>query len=497
LVGRVVVQVLNHFKAMKRKAIIFSIIAMMGVQAEAIERDSTAKALSPDDPVLAMLDSLEAALHARSSRFTTDTQRLNVMKWVNDTVPRFSPQQYRERLAKLDAKTPFRLVYNEAVHKYIEAYAVRHREKVGYLLGLAELYFPLFEETLDRYNLPLEFKYLAIVESALNPRARSRSGAVGLWQFMYRTGRIYDLNTTSYLDERSDPYKATEAACQYFQYLYAMFGNWELVLAAYNGGPGTLNKAIRRSGGKRDFWELRRYLPTETQGYVPAFIAVNYVMNHANLHNIYPIAPDFLAYEVDTVMVHDRIDLKQVSEALNVPYEQVAFLNPTFRSTVVPATSKGIAITLPKQKIGLLMSNMESFIEAAQPAASHAQSATLAVVSPDKEIHRVRSGETLSAIAARYRCSVNDICAWNGIRGHIIREGQNLVLYTDPAVAAARARETQEASAPAKDGVHIVQPGDTLWHIAKQNGITVQQLKELNELGTNDQLSIGQKLKVG
>jgi membrane-bound lytic murein transglycosylase D len=375
---------------------------------------------------------------------------------------------------------------------------VRHREKVGYLLGLAELYFPLFEETLDRYNLPLEFKYLAIVESALNPRARSRSGAVGLWQFMYRTGRIYDLNTTSYLDERSDPYKATEAACQYFQYLYAMFGNWELVLAAYNGGPGTLNKAIRRSGGKRDFWELRRYLPTETQGYVPAFIAVNYVMNHANLHNIYPIAPDFLAYEVDTVMVHDRIDLKQVSEALNVPYEQVAFLNPTFRSTVVPATSKGIAITLPKQKIGLLMSNMESFIEAAQPAASHAQSATLAVVSPDKEIHRVRSGETLSAIAARYRCSVNDICAWNGIRGHIIREGQNLVLYTDPAVAAARARETQEASAPAKGRcAHSAAKADTLWHIAKQNGITVQQLKELNELGTNDQLSIGQKTEGG
>jgi len=497
LVGRVIAHVIIHLTAMKRKAFILSIVFLMGLQAKATERDSTARVLSPDDPVLAMLDSLEAALHARSSRFTTDTQRLNVMKWGRDTVPKFSPQQYRERLAKLDAKTPFRLVYNDAVHKYIEAYAVRHREKVSYMLGLAELYFPLFEETLDRYNLPLEFKYLAIVESALNPRARSRSGAVGLWQFMYRTGRIYDLNTTSYLDERSDPYKATEAACQYFQYLYAMFGNWELVLAAYNGGPGTLNKAIRRSGGKRDYWELRKYLPTETQGYVPAFIAVNYVMNHASLHNIYPVAPEFLAYEVDTVIVRDRIDLKQVSEAFGIPYEHLAFLNPTFRTTIVPATSKGIAITLPKEKVGLLVNNMESFIEAAQPTASQAQYAASSVVSSDRQTHKVRSGETLSSIAARYRCSVNDLCVWNGIRGHIIREGQDLVLYTDPAVAAAKARESAETTAPAKDGVHVVQPGDTLWQIAKQNGITVQQLKELNDLGVNDQLSIGQKLKVG
>lgn len=482
---------------MKRHALILSIAFLMGLQAKASERDSTAKVLSPDDPVLAMLDSLEAALHARSSRFTTDTHRLNVLKWVRDTVPRFTPQQYRDRLAKLDANTPFRLAYNDAVQKYIDAYTVRHREKVGYMLGLAELYFPLFEETLDRYNLPLEFKYLAIVESALNPRARSRSGAVGLWQFMYRTGRIYDLNTTSYMDERSDPFKATEAACQYFQYLYAMFGNWELVLAAYNGGPGTLNKAIRRSGGKRDFWELRKYLPTETQGYVPAFIAVNYVMNHANLHNIYPVAPDFLAYEVDTVMVHDRIDLQQIAEALVIPYEHLAFLNPTFRTTIVPASTKGIAITLPKEKVGLLVSNMESFIEVAQPSVSQAQYTASSVVPQDRQVHKVKSGETLSAIAARYRCSVNDLCSWNGIRGHLIREGQDLVLYTDPATAAAKARETNETSPPAKDGMHVVQPGDTLWQIARQNGITVQQLKELNSMGTNDQLSIGQKIKVG
>lgn len=295
---------------MRHSAVILFLVVLSAVQGRATEKDSTSNVLRADDPVLAMLDSLEAALYFESSSFVSDPQVLNILKLSRDSVPVFTEKQYRDRLAKLDVNTPFRLVYNDAVRKYIDAYTGRHREKVSYMLGLAELYFPLFEETLDRYNLPLEFKYLAIVESALNPKARSKSGAMGLWQFMYRTGKIYDLNTTSYVDDRSDPYKATEAACQYFQYLYAMFGNWELVLAAYNGGPGTLNKAIRRSGGKRDFWELRPYLPVETQGYVPAFIAVNYVMKNASLHNIYPVRPDFFAFELDTVVVHKRLNLE-------------------------------------------------------------------------------------------------------------------------------------------------------------------------------------------
>lgn len=478
---------------MRHSAAILFLVALMAFKAQATDKDSTEVQLT-DDPILAMLDSLEAAMFFEASSFTTDTHRLNVMKWGRDTVPVFTDKQYRDRILKLDANTPFRLVYNDAVRKYIDAYAIRHREKVSRMLGLAELYFPLFEETLDRYNLPLELKYLAIVESALNPKARSRSGAVGLWQFMYRTGKIYDLNTTSYVDERSDPFKATEAACQYFQYLYAMFGNWELVLAAYNGGPGTLNKAIRRSGGKRDYWQLRPYLPIETQGYVPAFIAVNYVMKYAAQHNIYPVKPDFFAYELDTVVVRKRVDLRHISDALEIPYEELAFLNPTFRTSIVPATQQGIPITLPKRKAGILVSNLTAFYEVAEPRVSEAH--LTASSTGDRQVHRVKSGETLSSIAARYRCGVNDICTWNGIRGHIIREGQNLILYTDPAVAAAKAREA-DMDSPAKDGVHVVQPGDTLWQIAKQNGLTVQELKELNGLGNQHQLKIGQKLKLG
>jgi len=484
---------------MRHSAVILFLVLLTAFQGRATEKDSTSSVLLADDPVLAMLDSLEAALYFESSSFISDPQVLNVLKLSSDSIPVFTEKQYRDRLAKLDVNTPFRLVYNDAVRKYIDAYTGRHREKVAYMLGLTELYFPLFEETLDRYNLPLEFKYLAIVESALNPKARSKSGAMGLWQFMYRTGKIYDLNTTSYVDDRSDPYKATEAACQYFQYLYAMFGNWELVLAAYNGGPGTLNKAIRRSGGKRDFWELRPYLPVETQGYVPAFIAVNYVMKNASLHNIYPVRPDFFAFELDTVVVHKRLNLERVSDALGIPYEQLSFLNPTLRTSIVPATEQGMVITLPKKKVGVFMANASTFYDVEQPVASVASSTASSVVTapqPDRQTHKVRKGETLSSIAARYRCGVNDICSWNSIKGHIIQEGQTLVLYTDPAAAAAKAQTVQQdrSSGPS---YHVVQQGDTLWDIAKRNGLSVQELKELNGLGNQNQLKIGQKLKVG
>lgn len=479
---------------------------LLAFQSSAVEKDST-RVLATDDPVLAMLDSLEAAMYFEAHRFTTDRSVLNVLKLHQDSIPVFPDKHYRDRLAKLDAGTPFKLVYNDAVRKYIDAYTGRHREKVSFILGLAELYFPLFEETLDRYDLPLELKYLAIVESALNPRAKSKSGAMGLWQFMYRTGRIYDLNTTSYVDERSDPFKATEAACQYFQYLYAMFGNWELVLAAYNGGPGTLNKAIRRSGGKRDFWALRPYLPVETQGYVPAFIAVNYVMNHASLHNIYPVKPDFFSYDLDTVVVRRRLDLELVAAELSIPYEQLAFLNPTLKTNIVPATDQGIAISLPKKKVGLFLANASRFYEAPAVESEAALVAQSAAPAPsasapqeaEKRVHRVRSGETLTAIASRYRCSVNDICVWNGIKGHVIKEGQSIVLYaTSPASAAATARTQQEGgSSNNSNTFHVVQKGDTLWDIAKRNGLTVQELKEMNGMGSQSELKIGQRLKVG
>jgi len=217
-------------------------------------------------------------------------------------VPTFEDSIYRKRIAFLDASTPLELDYNPVVRRYIDLYTVRKREQVSRMLGLAQYYFPMFEEVLDKYDMPLELKYLAVVESALNPNAKSRVGATGLWQFMYTTGKIMGLNANSYVDERSDPYRSTIAACEYMTRLYKTFGDWNLVLAAYNSGPGTVNKAIRRSGGKRSYWELRAYLPRETAGYVPAFIAATYTMKYAKEHNLYPknVAPHFAS--VDTVL---------------------------------------------------------------------------------------------------------------------------------------------------------------------------------------------------
>lgn len=481
---------------MKKTALILSFILLTFLHVQASDKD-TSEVLFADDPVLAMLDSLDAAMHFEFSRFTTDTHSLNVLKWKRDTIPTFSDDHYRSKMNKLDVNTPFRLVYNQAVRKYIDAYAVRNRDKVAKMLGLAELYFPLFEETLDKYNLPLELKYLAIVESALNPKAQSKSGAVGLWQFMYRTGKIYDLNTSSYMDDRSDPFKATEAACQYFQYLYAMFGNWELVLAAYNGGPGTLNKAIRRSGGKRDYWELRPYLPVETQGYVPAFIAVNYVMKHASLHNIYPIKPDFFGHELDTIVVRQRCDLRKIAEVIELPFDEVAFLNPTFRSTVVPATPSGLSIIIPKQKVGNFLSNLAFIYEASEEITPIAYIEPPTIATVEKLTHKVRRGETLSSISARYKCTVNELRDWNNLRGNSIREGQHLVLRT--AGVAIKAQQAPQGESTSSNGpkFHVVQQGDTLWDIAKRNGLSVQELKELNNMDNQQQLKIGEKLKIG
>jgi membrane-bound lytic murein transglycosylase D len=215
---------------------------------------------------------------------------------------------------------------------------MRKRGLTERVMGLAQIYFPMFEEHLDRFNMPLELKYLAIVESALNPVAKSRVGATGLWQFMYGTGKAYNLKVTSLVDDRRDPLKSTIAACEHMNDLYRMYGDWLLVLAAYNSGAGNVNKAIRRSGGKMDFWQIRPFLPLETRGYVPAFIAVNYVMSYAAEHNLRPVQPLFHHFEIDTVIVKDVLTFSQISNMLNIPVEEIEFLNPAYKSRIIPAT---------------------------------------------------------------------------------------------------------------------------------------------------------------
>ncbi|MFM1875501.1 MAG: hypothetical protein RL266_1238 [Bacteroidota bacterium] len=471
-------------------------LALISLGVFATDPDTTSATILKDDPILAALDSMAKARFFHASEFTTDTALLNHRKWKKDEIPKFDRKHYVQAFKKMDAQTPFNLVYNEPVKAYIDAYLVKNREKVSRMLGLAELYFPMFEEMLDRYDLPLELKYLAIVESALNPHARSKSGAMGLWQFMYRTGKIYNLNATSYLDDRKDPYLSTQAACEYFRFLYDMFGDWQLVLAAYNGGPGTLLKAIRRSGGKRDYWEVRPYLTPETQGYVPAFFAVNYVMNYASENNVYPVSPAFFNYELDTVIVKKQTSLKTLASVLKVPYDQLKFLNPRFRHDIVPATPVGLPISMPKEKVGIFLSNQAAIYQLGDEPVNEAYAKQSEIMQDVRKTHKVQRGETLGGIAARYRVRVDDLRVWNNIHGNLIREGQSLVLYAKSAAAPA---STSTATISESSGAryHVVQAGDTLWGIAKSNGITIGKLKELNNISDNYTLKIGTKLKIG
>jgi membrane-bound lytic murein transglycosylase D len=265
----------------------------------------------------------------------------------------------------MDVKSPFSMQYNESVQKMISFYSTRRIKHLAYVMEVSEMYFPLFEEMLDKYSLPMELKYLSIVESALNPVAKSRAGAVGLWQFMPGTGNLYGLKINSKVDDRMDIYKSTEAACQHFCDLYARYHDWNLVLAAYNAGPGNVNKAIRRAGGSTtDYWEIRQYLPRETQSYVPAFIAVNYLMEHAQAHNIQPAELQVANYySFDTVLVTTNVNLVETADWLGMDVETIVMLNPQYKKRVIPASAeKPYILTLPNEKIGEFIRNRELII---------------------------------------------------------------------------------------------------------------------------------------
>ena len=286
---------------------------------------------------------------------------LNYYEFEEDSVPAYLDSTYRERIERMNTRSPFSFRYNEGVRKMIYFYGNRRPKMISRALRAKELYFPLFEEMLDRYQLPLELKYLAIVESALNPKARSRVGAMGLWQFMPGTGRMYGLHSNSRIDDRMNPYKATEAACQHFVDLYQIYQDWNLVLAAYNAGPGNVNKAIRRSNGATDYWTIQRYLPRETRAYVPAFIAVNYFMNYPEAHNIEPSNKQQISYfETDTVYIRNEISFKEISTWLDIDLATIEKLNPQYRRNYIPAaTTESRVLTLPINKIGLFILNQD------------------------------------------------------------------------------------------------------------------------------------------
>jgi membrane-bound lytic murein transglycosylase D len=460
-----------------------------------------------DDPIALVLDSLYKLDLFEKGYGKVVYPKNPKYQFSKDSIPRYDESVYASRLEKIDAASPFDLQYNSIVKGYIEMYTIRKRELVSRMMALSQLYFPMFEEQLDKYNLPLELKYLAICESALNPMAKSRAGAMGLWQFMYPTGKIYGLKVSSYVDERCDPYKSTIAACEYFKYLYRLFGDWQMVLAAYNGGPGTVNRAIRRSGGKKTYWEIRPFLPKETQGYVPAFIAVNYVMSYTSEHNMYSAIPKKTFLTVDTVNVKHQISFSQISSVLDIPVEDLRYMNPSYKKNVIPVLPEEQSyLTLPAGKAGAFITNENKIYNYYKKDTINSRDvlASQEVI----KIHTVRSGEHLSTIAKRYGCTVADIKQWNGIKSSTVKPGRKLTIYlydkkiADKKAAAADAASTvvsspKENSGAAKYKYYTIKKGDSLYKIAKANNMTTEELKKMNSLGAKFTLIPGKKLKVG
>lgn len=337
----------------------------------------------------------------------------------------------KERLSVLNTKTPFNLAYNPALEKVINSYLLYRIKYYPALMARAKYYFPMFEQYLDQYDIPLEMKYLAIVESALRPRAKSRVGASGLWQFMYGTGKQFDLKVSSYVDERNNPVKATIAACKYLSQLFKIFGDWNLALAAYNSGPGNVTKAIKRSGGYRNYWNIRPYLPRETAGYVPAFYATMYIFEYANEHNIYARAPQFFNFETDTIQLKRTVSFAQISETIHVNEEVLSLLNPEYKLNIIPfIKNRGYTLRLPSNKIITFLDKEKELYALADADDAQREKPLPKYFEMDKRIHyKVRSGDYLGKIANKYGVRVSEIKRWNRLKTSSLKIGQRLYIY--------------------------------------------------------------------
>ena len=402
--------------------------------------------------------------------------------------PELPTDTLKKRLAVLDAKTPFNIGYNPSLESVIKGYLKNRKQSTETLLSRSHYYFPMFEAVLDKHNLPLELKYLAVVESALKPRAKSRVGATGLWQFMFATGKQYGLEVSSYVDERCDPLRSTNAAAEYLAALYKTFGDWDLALAAYNSGPGNVTKAIRRSGGYQNYWNIRPFLPRETAGYLPAFLATLYLFEYADAHGFQVEQNQPAMIATDTVRVKQMIALAQVAELTDTKIEVLQYLNPSYKLDIIPVlTHKTYALRLPLTKVGDFIQN-ETQIYATAKAEFEAREKPLPqFFEIDSKIrYSVKSGDYLGKIARNFRVRVSQIKQWNGLRTNDLKIGQRLTIYSrnptaytpsKPRSSAKRSKNTTNKS------TYLVKPGDSLWSISnKLTGISLQNLKDWNDI---------------
>lgn len=511
-----------------------TILSLMLYAANLLAQDTTVVNVSiQQEPKISYLDSIKKTfVHHEiaacvEERWLNEMSNLDLYNEMISDIQTFNPDEkvdyelstelLKERLKILDSKSAFHIEYNPGLENIIKHYLKNRKKSYERLMALSQYYFPIFEDALAKYNVPLEIKYLAVVESALNPRAVSKAGATGLWQFMYATGKQYNLDITTFTDERSDLLKATEAACQYMVNMYAIFGDWDLVLASYNAGPGNVSKAIRRSGGKQNYWNIRPFLPKETQGYVPAFLATMYVFEFHKEHGIKPNKPVINHFATDTIKVKDKITFKQLSDLLDISVDQLQFLNPSYKRDFIPyIADKPHYLRLPLDKIAILTSNEDKiyayaaydFNKREKPFTSNEAYATSSESLTSKtRFHKVKRGETLGGISQKYGVSLSQLKKWNNLKTNTISMGRNLKIITQEAVVVTQTSkpEPTKNAIVSKDTVksnvskknvpdfHVVEKGESLFAISQKYNVSKEDLKEWNQL-SDETIQVGAKL---
>ena len=464
---------------------------------------------------------------------SVDIKNINIDKKVDFELP---TELLKSRLALMDEKSPFNIEYNQGLENIIKSFLKNRKKSFERLMAISEFYFPMFEEAMARQNVPLEIKYLAVVESALNPKAVSRVGATGLWQFMFQTGKQYGLNINTYVDDRSDPLKASDAAALYMSNMYKIFGDWDLVLASYNSGPGNVAKAIRRSGGQQNFWNIRKHLPKETQGYVPAFLATMYIYEYHKEHGIVPNRAVIKHFATDTIMVKREITFKQISDLIDIPVSQLQLLNPAYKRDVVPfIEGENHYLRMPNDKVAIYTSNEDkiyayvNYETSKRERPSESRYASKVNEAEDGKIvtktrfYKIKRGDSLSEIANKFGVTLSEIKKWNRIKGTYVPRGKMLKIHSyenvavnpkdietnqvaevkkepladeeKPAVAETKFKEEVIVSLVTTTKKYKVKRGDNLSSIANKYRVTVAEIKEWNNLKKNSVVS-GKVLKI-
>jgi membrane-bound lytic murein transglycosylase D len=492
---------------------LFSLTAFSQVK----RMDSTKLDSLNKEPFIQVVEqSLELFYKEISGRADYDSI-INALNYEPGTVPTFSDDVYCERLEKINQMTPFQLDCTPAALSTIKFFAANRRSFARVVLGRSELYFDMFEEKLAFYGLPIELKYLSVIESGLRPQVKSRAGALGLWQFMYRTGLYYDLHENSYIDERMDPELATDAACRYLKKLFEIYNDWNLALAAYNAGPGNVNKAIRRSGGKTTYWEVRPFLPKETQGYVPNFIAATYLLTYHAEHNIVPVESKWNYSQLDTMCLKAPIHMGTISKLTGWEQEEIEMLNPIYKTSFIPQTSPYQCITGPLTEIGKLVSVEKDLYLLEDQLYGNGPGAQINVSESDNatdeiqvsgtgdtiekkyyKYHTVRKGETVGKIADRFGVSVKHVMTLNNMKSTVLYVGQRIKIdeVSEEEANKPEPKETTQTSTATQKKYYSVRKGDTFSAIAQRHNVTQTQLRKLNPGINPSRLSIGQKIRI-